>query len=221
MLKAKANGNLCENRKTIFLLTASKGSLFKTTFTRQIRMKNKIFGLLKTFVAASLFLISVNLLCESSLAQKKTIHPEKKPTAFVTNRSANFETDEYYIFRLVNTERRKHHLGELEWNDNLAELARRYSEKMWRENFFSHFDRKGANVAKRAQKAKIKNWSRIGENLFSVEQISHFDAFAVNAWMESPTHRDNILDEEWTTTGVGVSEADNGDIYITQVFIKR
>jgi len=184
-------------------------------------MENKISYLKKAFVTAILFLLSANLLCESSLAQNKTIYPERKQTAFSTDRSVNFETDEHEIFRLVNRKRRIQHLGELEWDDDLAELARRYSEKMWRENFFSHFDPEGANVAKRAQKAKIKNWNRIGENLFSVEPISHFDAFAVKAWMESPTHRDNILDEDWTTTGVGISEADNGDVYITQVFIKR
>ena len=187
-------------------------------------MKNKIScssNLSKAFAAIGLFLLSVNLLCESSLAQKKPIYSERKQTSFATDRSGNFETDEHEIFRLVNRERRKYHLGELEWDDNLAELARRYSEKMWRENFFSHFDPQGANVAERAQKAKIKNWSKIGENLFSVQGMNRFDAFAVKAWMESPTHRDNILDEEWTTSGIGISEADNGDIYITQVFIKK
>lgn len=166
-------------------------------------------------------MLSANLLCITNLAQEKRIYPERKRIVFVTDRSKNFETDEHEIFRLINAERRKHRLGELGWDDNLAKLARRYSEKMWRENFFSHFDFEGANVAKRAQKAKIKNWSKIGENLFWVEPMSRFDVFAVEAWMESPTHRDNILDEEWTTTGIGVSEADNGDIYITQVFIKK
>ncbi len=184
-------------------------------------MENKISRLSKAFAAAVLFLLSGSSLCESSLAQEKTIYPETKQTVFATERNGNFETDEHEIFRLVNIERHLYHLSSLEWDDRLAELARRYSEKMWRENFFGHFDREGANVARRAQKAKIKNWSKIGENLFSVESLNHFDDFAVKACMESPTHRDNILDAEWTTTGFGASEADKGDIYITQVFINR
>jgi uncharacterized protein YkwD len=184
-------------------------------------MENKILSFSKAFAVAILFLLNATLLCESSLAQKKTIYPKRKQIAFVTERFGNFETDEHAIFRLINSERRKHYLSELEWDDNLAALARRYSEKMSRENFFSHFDRDGANVAKRAQKAKIKSWRKIGENLFVVEQISQFDTFAVKAWMESEIHRNNILDEEWMTTGVGISEAENGDIYITQVFVKK
>ena len=182
-------------------------------------MKNQIFLTSKAF-AALFFLIGV-LSCDSAFSQKKVNSFKSKRTAEETNKARNFANDEDEIFRLINQVRRKNNLSQLVWDDELAEMARDYSERMARENFFSHFDPDGGNAAKRAKKAKLKNWSKIGENLFSVERFPRFAAFAVKGWMKSPTHERNILDTDWTTTGIGITEAENGDIYVTQLFIRR
>jgi uncharacterized protein YkwD len=204
-------------------LHQKRENAFPELFTRN-QMKNKIFCLSK-ILTITVFFLSADSLCADVFAQKKSAPSEVNQTAFekkIEKNSVNdFWEDEDEIFRLVNLERRNHNLNELAWDDQLAKMARNYSEKMARENFFSHFDPEGGNAAKRAKKAKIKNWSKIGENLFTIEKVSEFDAFVVKCWMESPTHEENILDEEWTTTGVGIAEVDNGDIYITQIFIKR
>lgn len=125
------------------------------------------------------------------------------------------------IFSLINAERSKQGLNQLVWSEDVAKIAFAYSSKMVRENFFSHFDSAGRDVVERAKSARLKRWSKIGENLFSVEPMSNFDLFAVKNWMKSPTHRQNILNKEWTTTGIGVARAADGEIFITQVFIER
>ncbi|HXH69152.1 MAG TPA: CAP domain-containing protein [Pyrinomonadaceae bacterium] len=132
-----------------------------------------------------------------------------------------FDTDEDKVFALVNDERQKNNLNFLVRDNQLAEIARDYSKRMAEENFFDHFDPQGANVVVRAKKAKLKHWNKIGENLFSVEGMENFDAFAVKNWMESPTHRQNILDKDFNTAGIGIVESGDGEIFITQVFIKR
>jgi len=136
------------------------------------------------------------------------------------NLANDFDDDAQQILDLVNAERRKKRLTELEWDRDLARMARAYSKQMARENFFDHLDEDGKDVADRAKSSKIKGWSRIGENLFFCEGTARFDSFAVKGWMKSPTHRQNILDKNWTATGIGIAEA-NGEIYITQVFIER
>lgn len=125
------------------------------------------------------------------------------------------------VLNFVNAERAKLGLTQLLWDDEVAKIAAEYSAKMARENFFSHFDSKGESVLQRAKSARLKHWSKIGENLFSVDPIDDFDSFAVKNWMESPAHRENILDGEWTTTGIGIARAKDGEIFITEVFIKR
>ena len=135
--------------------------------------------------------------------------------------SINIEADERRVFELVNSEREKNGLNRIEWNPALAQLARNYSEQMADEKFFSHFDKNGASVQDRAEFMKIRGWSKIGENLFVCSGTSKFTALAVQKWMKSPSHKQNILDAEWTTSGIGVAESSDGEIYITQVFMRN
>jgi uncharacterized protein YkwD len=133
----------------------------------------------------------------------------------------NFSSDEQQIHYLVNNERRKKGLGDLYWDEDLAKMARNYSRQMARESFFSHFDRDGNSVVERANDSDIRGWNKIGENLFFCEGYESFDALAVRGWMNSSEHRRNILDRQFTTTGIGVAQTRDGRIYITQVFIRN
>lgn len=40
------------------------------------------------------------------------------------------------------------------------------------------------------------------------------------AWIESESHRENILKESWLYTGISIYIDDNGDIYYCQIFVK-
>jgi uncharacterized protein YkwD len=122
------------------------------------------------------------------------------------------------IFDLINRERLRARLGGLAWDDRLAQLARDYSRQMARQGFFDHYDPAGRTVTDRALSARISNWSSIGENLFFCEEHPYFTTTAVRGWMKSRTHRTNILDRDWTTTGIGIATARDGSIFVTQVF---
>ena len=99
-------------------------------------------------------------------------------------------------------------------------MARRYSEDMARGNFFSHYDKRGRTVVERAEHFGIRGWSEIGENLFFCEGYDNFSNLAVKGWLNSSSHRQNMLNPVWTTTGIGVAADRSGRIYITQVFLK-
>jgi len=43
----------------------------------------------------------------------------------------------------------------------------------------------------------------------------------MNAWMNSPGHRNNILSPSFTEIGVGLAKGPNGRLYWTQMFIKK
>ena len=122
------------------------------------------------------------------------------------------------VFDLVNRERSRARLSTLEWDDRLAKLARDYSRQMAREKFFDHYDPNGRTVIDRAERARLKNWSSIGENLFFCDEHPYFTRTALRGWLKSRTHRTNMLDRNWTATGVGIATARDGSIYITQVF---
>jgi uncharacterized protein YkwD len=132
------------------------------------------------------------------------------------NQSVNGGEDR--IFSLINRERSRFGLGSLSWDGRLADLARRYSQRMARERFFEHVDSNGNDVVARARQSRIGGWTKIGENLFMCSETPDFTGLSVRGWMRSATHRENILDPEWRTTGIGIAYSRNGDIYITEVF---
>ncbi len=128
------------------------------------------------------------------------------------------ETD---IFVLVNHQRKIHKRRKLKWNRKLAKIARYYSRKMATENFFDHYDPAGGTLLDRAKLFRLKGWRRVGENLFFSEgYISPIDE-AVDGWLESPGHKMNMLDKDWTHSAIGVYEARGMKTYVTQVFMRK
>ncbi|MER6344308.1 CAP domain-containing protein [Streptomyces sp. NPDC001595] len=103
------------------------------------------------------------------------------------------------VLQLVNEERAKAGCRPVAANSALSKLARDFSEDMAARDFFDHTDPGGATPWDRAEKAGISDLG--GENIARGQS----DAAAVmEAWMNSPGHRANILNCEFTTLGVGV-----------------
>jgi uncharacterized protein YkwD len=184
-------------------------------------MKNYLFAK-SNFVLHLLFAVFAFsfLLNENAFSQKFKTSRISETTNAYTNFVGDFDDDEEEIFALVNDERRKKRLSNLDWDDDLARVARKYSQQMAKGNFFGHFDKSGNGMEQRVDAAKIK-WTEIGENLYFCQGVEDFNAAAVKGWMNSPGHRQNILGRNFTDTGIGIAESRDGKIYITQVFIKK
>ncbi|MFI9750277.1 CAP domain-containing protein [Streptomyces collinus] len=109
------------------------------------------------------------------------------------------------VLSLVNEERAKVGCSPVAANSALAGLAQRYSEDMDARGFFDHTDPDGRTPWDRAEKAGISNLG--GENIARGQA----DAAAVmDAWMNSPGHRANILNCDFKTLGVGVEFGPGG-----------
>ncbi|GGW75448.1 membrane protein [Streptomyces lucensis JCM 4490] len=103
------------------------------------------------------------------------------------------------VLKLVNEERAKAGCSALSANSSLARLAGSFSDDMAARGFFDHTDPDGATPWDRAAKAGITDLG--GENIARGQT----DAAAVmEAWMNSPGHRANILNCDFKTLGVGV-----------------
>lgn len=137
------------------------------------------------------------------------------PGATVSEPAAQMEAD---IRQRINDIRQENGLQRLEPREDLAAVARDYSQQMLREDFFAHQAPDGDMVSDRVGGAGI-SFSAVGENLFkSVGPVDHVQA-SVEGWMDSSGHRQNILREIFTQTGVGV--AFEGDtFYVTQIFLR-
>ncbi|MGW5769662.1 CAP domain-containing protein [Streptomyces longwoodensis] len=109
------------------------------------------------------------------------------------------------VLNLVNEERAKVGCSPVAANSALADLAARFSDDMAARGFFDHTDPDGKTPWDRASAAGISDLG--GENIARGQA----DAAAVmEAWMNSPGHRANILNCDFKTLGVGVHMGPGG-----------
>ena len=151
-------------------------------------------------------------------APSPTPSPGSQPASPSPAQSPATAEMEEQIVQRINEIRQQQGLESLRINSKLAEVARNYSRKMAEENFFSHDSPEGDRVGERVQNVGIF-YLLVGENLFKSTNIPQPVSNAVQGWMDSPGHRENILRSEYRETGVGVWQQ-GSSYYITQLFLQ-
>lgn len=121
------------------------------------------------------------------------------------------------IIRLTNIEREKRGLQPLQEDYRLDNAAEAKAENMYAENYWAHYSPSGKDPWGFINQSGYK-FSVAGENLaknfYTPEEV-------VQAWMESPTHRDNLLNSKYVDIGIAVAEGEiNGQktILVVQEF---
>ncbi|GAQ54319.1 CAP domain-containing protein [Streptomyces acidiscabies] len=142
---------------------------------------------------------------ETPVQEKQTEAPAAKaPAKAATAVSAELQAAAQVLV-LVNEERAKVGCSALSANSALADLAQKFSEDMAARGFFDHTDPDGKSPWDRAAAAGITDLA--GENIARGQG----DAAAVmDAWMNSPGHKANILNCDFKTLGVGVHFGSGG-----------
>jgi uncharacterized protein YkwD len=125
------------------------------------------------------------------------------------------------VFDLINDQRAENGLARLNWSDEVAEIARHHSENMANFKFFSHTDLDGLMVNDRADALGIKKWRAIGENIAFNRGYKNPAESAVERWMQSASHRENLLSNRWRESGIGIAVTEDGTYYFTEVFLLR
>jgi uncharacterized protein YkwD len=142
-----------------------------------------------------------------------------RPAPVVASAPVAANNLERRAFDLINAERAKYGLPPLAWDGDLCRMARLHSEKMARMNFFDHEGPDG-DLPYRASQSGIR-WRSLAENIALNQNYDDPVALAVSQWMHSAGHRDNILRRIFTHSAIGVARANDGRVYLTQVFIMR
>lgn len=124
-------------------------------------------------------------------------------------------------FQLINVERSLAGLPALKWNEKVAQLARLHSRNMADYRFFSHKGVDGLTVDGRAEQLKVGEWRAIGENIAFMQNYPNPAAVAVEKWLQSASHRSNLMGTQWSDSAVGVAMTEDGKVYFTEVFLLR
>jgi hypothetical protein len=118
-------------------------------------------------------------------------------------------TQESRFTSLLNHERTSRGGHALVTKSDLVAVARRHSRDMAERGYIYH----NSNLPNEVD----GDWRILGEN---VGRGGSADSIH-NAFMNSPTHKQNILDSRFNQVGVGTYIASNGYLYVTEVFAGR
>ena len=129
----------------------------------------------------------------------------------INNTVLDYENE---VIRLVNEQRVKNGLKELQADWELSRVARFKSQDMKDNNYFSHTSPVYGSPFEMIKNFGI-SYRSAGENIARGQRTPQA---VVNGWMNSSGHRANILNSTYTKIGVGYVADGN---YWTQMFIGK
>lgn len=150
----------------------------------------------------------------------QVIHEElekKRPEIYAEPNEKLKEGYEYLLFELTNSARIQRNLPLLKWDEQTTITARKHSDDMAENQYFSHTNLAGQSPFDRMNEDGIEFFVA-GENLAYGQYSS---IFAHEGLMNSAGHRENILKPEFRFLGVGTAFNSENQPYYTANFFDQ
>ncbi|GAA0613174.1 hypothetical protein GCM10009547_13830 [Sporichthya brevicatena] len=129
------------------------------------------------------------------------------PKSNASVNSASVKVLRSSVIHLTNVARKSHGCRPLKQNSKLQKAAQRHANDMSKKRYFAHNSANGTVWWKRIMKAGYKDPG--GEN---IARGFSSTAAVVKAWLNSPSHRKNIMNCQFRTIGIGFNT--NGDYWV-------
>lgn len=146
----------------------------------------------------SFFLVSLNILKSQRINE---LQSQPEPTIIEQTQSVEVgcTIDNDFLFKAINNERSKKGLKLLTVSKELSQSAQAKAEDHNDRGYWSHNTPEGVRPFQFITDAGYK-YKHAGENLARDWQC---DEQVIVAWMQSPTHKDNILGSSYKEIGIG------------------
>lgn len=151
------------------------------------------------------------------------ITPTNEQKAASTNTEIITETenfdltqDESELLSLINTEREKNNLVALKVDKDLQNVARLKANDLVNNNYFSHISPIYGTPFEMLKSNKI-SYKTASENIAGNSSISN----AFNSWMNSESHKSNILSNDYNYTGLAVVDSIAYGKIIVELFVGK
>ncbi|MDB9447965.1 CAP domain-containing protein [Anabaena sp. CS-542/02] len=151
---------------------------------------------------------------ESTNRSQPLLIPPSQAAILTTTTSIQTNALEKSVFEKINQYRVSQNLPKLRLNTDITEQARIHSQDMANGKVpFSHegFKQRVSTIPLRHNGAS--------ENLALNKGYSNPASEAITGWLKSPGHLQNIHGD-YDLTGIGVATNKEGEVYLTQIFIR-
>jgi uncharacterized protein YkwD len=121
------------------------------------------------------------------------------------------------LLQRINKIRAERGLPALSNDERLSEAARDFACRLARDDFFGHVSPSGQTFTDRVRAAG-RDYRSAAENVAMNVNAKNPVERAVQGWMKSPGHRENIVSREFTVSGIGICARGNA-FYFTHIFV--
>lgn len=166
-------------------------------------------ALLTIPIGIAIFTVFVVIQSQQSAAQDQAQWQASVKQAEI-EQEQKARANEQEIYKLVNDIRAQNNKPLLQWNDGLADLARQHAVKL------ASGETKGHAMTEYYK--QFTQCDLVGENLIDGASSNHSTSSLMQGWMDSPTHKTNLLHKEWRITGIGYATSAQGYQYVVQAF---
>ena len=130
-----------------------------------------------------------------------------------TSTSLKGTENEEYVLKLINNYREKNGIPKLSMGNKLLKLARLKADDMVKKNYFSH-----SSPTYGSPFDMMKNYGLsykvAGENIAGNPSLEG----AVNSWINSSTHRENLLSKSYNYAGIGIAKSPTYGYIVVAMF---
>lgn len=153
---------------------------------------------------------------ENSYETEKTIQTSATIETMINSQNTTLSQDEQIFLNLINNKRIANNLPEFNLDETLLNLARLKANDIVENKYFSHTSPKYGTLFEMLVNNHI-SYSKASEN---IARNLNADS-AVESLMNSNSHKNNILSQDFNYTGIGVvNSIDYGKVFV-QVFIAK
>jgi len=161
----------------------------------------------------------VKIASSTATTAPKTTTPSKPAAPLPTPQttpSTGASQEEQALMNLVNKARADAGAGALQFDTNLMKVARLKAKDMVDNNYFSHQSPTYGSPFDMMRQFGVE-FKTAGENIAGNQTVSG----AFNAWMNSPGHKANILNDKFNYAGFGIVSSSTYGKILVQQFVGR
>lgn len=138
------------------------------------------------------------------------------PAPSPSQEAGDLSQQEKLLLDLINQERAKSNIAPLAADSELMKVARTKANDMTKNNYFSHYSPTYGSPFDMMRQFGI-TFKAAAENIAGNSTVEG----AVTSWMKSEGHKNNIMNGNYSYTGIGVSKSTKYGYVFVQMFIRK
>ena len=184
-----------------------------TNFAKVTKLKKntkvKVIGKIGNFY---LIITSDNTV---GMMHKDYVNLSSSGNSTTTSNTSNVQgnQNEEYVLKLINEYRQKNGVNKLSMGTKLIKMARLKADDMTAKNYFSHTSPTYGSPFDMMKNYGL-SYKVAGENIAGNPSLEG----AVNSWINSSTHRENLLSNSYNYVGIGISESSTYGYVVVAMF---